>query len=288
MQKSKKYQMSNYYFQNIINQYPYYTAEALYYTAYVMIKEKRRALLNKSGAEFNALQTTLVKARELFDERISGCSNDQAIVESFKKKEAGTLIHIEAFSEQQKSLCHIYNLFINSVNDILVHPVTHNTIVNFDIHEILAYDSYLDAQMQTSDEKFSGVSIIVENTDGSSHEYSSSDKASHTISLKLDDNHFSWVEDNNIRDLKNSCLYEALIKEMPSLKTMFSSGAAFREHLSSFIESDANLQYAISQGWHGFSIKKGSYGGAYKENNFDTKNLYRNNIKYARERLYVF
>ncbi|CAF5119583.1 unnamed protein product, partial [Rotaria socialis] len=38
--------------------------------------------------------------------------------------------------------------------------------------------------------KFTGIRIVVEGQDGSSHEYSSSSNPSHSINIELDNNHF--------------------------------------------------------------------------------------------------
>ncbi|CAF3257667.1 unnamed protein product, partial [Rotaria socialis] len=146
--KNKKYDNAEECFNKIIREYSCYLAEAHYYKSFVTIKQKTSALLKKSGQPFRQLKEDLLKAKQLFEERISDCSNDQAIVESFKKKEVNSLIHIEAFSEQQKCLSQIYNLFIHSIDDILGHSVMNNAFVNFEINEILAYDIYIKLQEQ--------------------------------------------------------------------------------------------------------------------------------------------
>ena len=146
--KNKQYDKAKTYFEKILSNHPYYLAEALYYSSVITIKQGNCALLEKSRSEFRKLKSDLTKAKELFEERIYDCSNDQAIIESFKKKESNISIHIEAFSDQQKSISHIYNLFINSINDILGHPVSHNALVNFELNEILAYDAFNELQRQ--------------------------------------------------------------------------------------------------------------------------------------------
>ncbi|CAF1333985.1 unnamed protein product [Rotaria sordida] len=146
--KNKNYKVAKNYFQKIIDKHPYYLAEALYYSSVITIKEKNRTLLNRTGKEFQNLKKDLIRARELFEERINDCTNDQAIVESFKKKETNILIHIEAFSEQQKNISQIYNLFINSISDILGHPVSHNSLISFELNEMLAYDAFTELQKQ--------------------------------------------------------------------------------------------------------------------------------------------
>ena len=132
-------------------------------------------------------------------------------------------------------------------------------------------------QMNTVDieKSFTGVQITVQGTDGSSYEYSSSSDPSHTITLILDNKHFSVTATESTDISKNNCLYESLVGQIPALKTVFSDGTAFREHLADYIEHDENLQYVISQGWHKFAIKKESYGGAIKEDNYNPRVLYR-------------
>lgn len=127
----------------------------------------------------------------------------------------------------------------------------------------------------TDEEKqFTGIRIIIESTDGSSYEYTSSGDPSHTVTLTLDNNHFRVNEDGNTETTQNNCLYESLIDQIPQLKDMFSNGTSFREYLSDYIENDEVLQYTISQGWHRFAIKKGSYGGAIREEKYTRQSRY--------------
>ena len=146
--KTKNYATAETYFQRIITGHPYYMAEALYYKSFATIKQATSALLDTNGSQSKALKKDLIKAKELFEERINDCTNDQAIVESFKRKETNSLIHIEAFTEQQKTIAQIYNHFINSIDDILGHPMSHNALVNFELSEILAYDVFIELQKQ--------------------------------------------------------------------------------------------------------------------------------------------
>ncbi|CAF1037976.1 unnamed protein product [Didymodactylos carnosus] len=136
---------------------------------------------------------------------------------------------------------------------------------------------YMSEMNITGDgKKFTGIRIIVEGQDGSSHDYSSSSNPSHSINISLDNNHFVMDEqsDGNIETSKNNCLYKALVNTFPALKRAFANGAAFRQHLSSYIENDKSMHHTISQGWHKFSIKKGSYGGAIEQKKFDRQSLY--------------
>lgn len=138
------------------------------------------------------------------------------------------------------------------------------------------------------EKKYTGIRIVINGTDGSSHEYSSSADPSHTISLTLDNNHFRVSGYGNVETTQNNCLYEALISQIPELKTVFTNGTGFREHLSNYIESDEKLQHIIAQGWHRFSIEKGSYGGAFKEKKYDPKILFDENVKNVEQLLKRF
>ena len=138
------------------------------------------------------------------------------------------------------------------------------------------------------EKKYTGIRIVINGTDGSSHEYSSSADPSHTISLTLDNNHFRVSGHGNTETIQNNCLYEALISQIPKLQTIFTDGVDFREHLSNYIENDENLQYVIAQGWHRFSIQKGSYGGAFKEKKYDPKILFDGKVKNVEQLLKRF
>ncbi|MCC7515680.1 MAG: hypothetical protein IT212_13405, partial [Bacteroidia bacterium] len=124
--------------------------------------------------------------------------------------------------------------------------------------------------------KFTGIRIVVEGQDGSSHEYSSSSNPSHSINIELDNNHFvvDGQNDGNTETSKNNCLYKALVNKFPALKNAFADGAIFRQHLSSYIENDKSMYHTIAQGWHKFSIQKGSFGGAITEEKFNQQSLY--------------
>ena len=69
------------------------------------------------------------------------------------------------------------------------------------------------------------------------------------------------------------------------MKTIFSDGTSFREYLSAYIESDPDLQYTISQGWHKFAVQKGSYGGAIKEENYNRLSRYDDHLNQAKRAL---
>ena len=146
--KSKEYGKASSYFEKIIKHHSYYLAEALYYSSVITIKEHGCGPLKKTEPAFQKLKNDLIVARGLFEEKINDCSNDQAVVESFKKQETNILIYIEAFSEQEKTISQIYSLFINSIDDILGHSVSYNAFVNFQLNEIIAYDAFLELQEQ--------------------------------------------------------------------------------------------------------------------------------------------
>ncbi|CAF3393099.1 unnamed protein product [Rotaria sp. Silwood2] len=150
---------------------------------------------------------------------------------------------------------------------------------------------YMSEMNITNDgKKFTGIHITVQGQDGSSHEYSSASNPSHSITIQLDGNHFviGGQDNGNIDTSKNNCLYQALVSKYPGLKEAFADGAAFRHHLSNYIETDKYMSYTISQGWHKFSITKSSYGGAIKEEKFNQENIYNKileNTEEAKEKL---
>jgi hypothetical protein len=131
-----------------------------------------------------------------------------------------------------------------------------------------------DLKTTDNNQDFTGICITIENADGSSYEYTSSQNPSHKVSLTLDANHFSITGNGNTETMNNNCLYESLISQIPELRTVFTNGVYFRECLSNYIENDEELQYTIAQGWHRFSIQKGSYGGATKKDAYSPKARY--------------
>ena len=135
------------------------------------------------------------------------------------------------------------------------------------------HDCLRSMDIANDGKRFTGITIVVEGTDGSSHEYSSSSNPSVKITLRLDGNHFTTSGSANVQSSMNNCLFGELSREIPELKTVFNDGTAFRESLSNHIENDVYLQHVISQGWHQFSIGKGSFGGAIKEEHFVRKAL---------------
>ncbi|CAM4983670.1 unnamed protein product [Rotaria socialis] len=124
--------------------------------------------------------------------------------------------------------------------------------------------------------KFTGIRIVVEGQNGSSHEYSSSSNPSHSINIELDNNHFvvDGQSDGNTETSKNNCLYKALVNKFPAMKNAFADGGIFRQNLSNYIENDKFMYHTIAQGWHKFSIQKGSFGGAINEEKFNQQSLY--------------
>ena len=133
----------------------------------------------------------------------------------------------------------------------------------------------LEFNIMNDKNPFSGIRITVDGADSLSYEYSSSSDPSHTIPLTLENNHFSAAGNESMKASTNNCLYEALIDKIPELKTVFRNGVAFREYLSNYIEHDESLRYTISQGWHEFAIKSGSYGGEVDENKYNKDTIYR-------------
>ena len=162
-------------------------------------------------------------------------------------------------------------LFANILRENVPMDMVCAQACTFVLHECMS-----EMNLTDGGKKFTGIRIIVQGQDGSSHEYSSTSNPLHSVTVQLDGNHFviGGQENNSVDASKNNCLYEALVSKYPRLKVAFANGAAFRYYLSNYIENDKYMSYTISQGWHKFSIAKGSYGGASKEEKFNKESIF--------------
>uniref|UniRef100_A0A914UYQ2 Chloroplast protein-transporting ATPase n=1 Tax=Plectus sambesii TaxID=2011161 RepID=A0A914UYQ2_9BILA len=129
----------------IKNEHQYFEAEALFYQAFMFIRQNGAKLNSTTTIEFGKLQQMLSRSKQLFEARIDECSRDQAFVQSFKT-ETNQLIHIEAFTEQQQTICQIYSTFINSINELQGQAVSSNAFVSIKVNDLLAKDIFWHLQ----------------------------------------------------------------------------------------------------------------------------------------------
>uniref|UniRef100_A0A914DZB2 Chloroplast protein-transporting ATPase n=1 Tax=Acrobeloides nanus TaxID=290746 RepID=A0A914DZB2_9BILA len=134
--------------------------------------------------------------------------------------------------------------------------------IPLDVTSMQACSHILHKCLQGISGKFTGIEIIVEEPGDVQHTYKSSENATHTIILSLEDNHFTFngksIEGSSI----NSCLFDVLAAAYPPLLDTFADDQSFREHLSNIIQSDDQMKFIIEKGWHRHAITKGSFGGA--------------------------
>uniref|UniRef100_A0A914W311 Chloroplast protein-transporting ATPase n=1 Tax=Plectus sambesii TaxID=2011161 RepID=A0A914W311_9BILA len=141
----KRYEYAGELLMEIQNKHPYFEAEALFYQAFLYIRQNGAKLNSTTTIEFGKLQQMLSRSRQLFVARIDQCSRDQAFVQSFKT-ETNRLIHIEAFTEQQQTICQIYNMFINSINELQGQAVSSNAFISRNVNDLLAKDIFWHLQ----------------------------------------------------------------------------------------------------------------------------------------------
>ncbi|CAF1532832.1 unnamed protein product [Didymodactylos carnosus] len=214
----------------------------------------------------------------------------ESLKKDFDEKVKNAKFNVEEHTREVKTYHEALVKLLGKTRDAKLFASILRENVPMDMTCVQACTNVLDACMRGFEtanlkEKFTGICIVVEGSDGSSHEYSSSKNPSHKIFLTLDDNHFRASGFENTEALQNSCLYEALMRQVPSLKRMFSNGKEFRECLSDHIKNNKGLQYTIAQGWHRYTIEKRNYGGAIKEENFSPDVLYNKHVSNVKEAL---
>lgn len=240
-----------------------YGANQLVSLAGNTIKQKYRSMKEeKYQKQFDSLKKD-------FDDKTKAEQIDSVEHEKILKTYHDNLMKLLAKTRSPK-------MFANILHENVPMDMVCAQACTFVLHKYIS-----EMNLTDDDKKFTGLRITVQGQDGSSHEYSSTSNPSHSVTIQLDNNHFviGKQENNDVNTLKNNCLYEALVSKYPGLKEAFANGAAFRQHLSNYIENDKYMSYTISQGWHKFSITKGSYGGAVKEESFNKNSIYNEMLK---------
>ena len=102
-----------------------------------LLKEEDKKVLKEFKQE-------LRKAARLLDEHSKFSMNAAGIIGAIKKNNNESIIQIDAYEEQQKSLANLYCMFSQSIEDILGHFITPQSFVNTDIKESLAEVLYED------------------------------------------------------------------------------------------------------------------------------------------------
>jgi predicted RNA-binding protein len=96
---------------------------------------------NKRTKEF---KNELREAARLFDEHSKVATNAAVIIGNIKENNKESIIQIDAYEEQQKSLANLYYMFSRSIDDMFGHTITPQSFVNYNIEEELAKVLYED------------------------------------------------------------------------------------------------------------------------------------------------
>nr|XP_033339981.1 uncharacterized protein LOC117228373 [Megalopta genalis] len=134
-------------FDQVIGQVPEFSEAAHYYKAFALAKKidwEEEPLDETNKAILKMMKEELREAGRLFDERTTAAMTATGIIAKIKKNNNESIIQIDAYEKQQRSLLNLYCVFIQSIDDILGHVVTPQSFVNDDVKEELAEALYED------------------------------------------------------------------------------------------------------------------------------------------------
>ncbi|GFV68821.1 protein translocase subunit SecA 2 [Trichonephila clavipes] len=130
-------------FNKIINEEPLFSEAAHYYKAFTLVKKIDWAKKKSEGENKEALRELKAELREaekLFNDRSKFFAAASAIVDKIEEdiNKGKRIIQNESYRKQKEDLSKLYNVFSQSVDDILSCPVTPQSLMNFDITKELA------------------------------------------------------------------------------------------------------------------------------------------------------
>ncbi|WP_264685759.1 helicase-related protein [Wolbachia endosymbiont (group B) of Pandemis corylana] len=134
-------------FDEVIKKEPYFSEAARYYKAFALVKKvdlKQKPLKEEDEKVLKEFKQELREAARLLDEHSKFAINAAGIIGKIKKNNNESIIQIDAYEEQQKSLANLYYMFSRSIDDIFGHTITPQSFANNDIKEELAESLYKD------------------------------------------------------------------------------------------------------------------------------------------------
>lgn len=134
-------------FDEVIKKEPYFSEAARYYKAFALVKRvdlEQKPLKEEDEKVLKEFKQELREAARLLDEHSKFAINAAGIIGKIKKNNNESIIQIDAYEEQQKSLANLYYMFSRSVDDTLGNTITPQSFVNHDIKEELAKVLYED------------------------------------------------------------------------------------------------------------------------------------------------
>ncbi|MDR2609138.1 MAG: hypothetical protein LBC06_00910 [Rickettsiales bacterium] len=144
--ENRKYDNAINLFNKVINEEPFFSEAAHYYKAFTLAKKidwSSKPLKGSDKEAFKELKAELQEAEKLFDRRSEFCVSAAAAVGSIKQKtNKERITQNNSYEDQKKSLCKLYDMFSQSVDDALGSPITSQSLINFDIKKELAEALY--------------------------------------------------------------------------------------------------------------------------------------------------
>jgi|GEM_PF-4548886 len=134
-------------FDEVIKKEPYFSEAARYYKAFALAKKvdlEQKPLKEEDEKVLKEFKQELREAARLLDEHSKFAINAAGIIGKIKKNNNESIIQIDAYEEQQKSLANLYYMFSRSIDDIFGHTITPQSFANDDIKEELAESLYKD------------------------------------------------------------------------------------------------------------------------------------------------
>lgn len=132
-------------FDDVVTREPYFSEAAHYYKAFTLAKKIDWEQVGEENKQnLKEFKKELRKAARLLDEHSKFAINAAGVIGKIKKNNNESIIQVDAYEEQQKSLANLYYIFSRSIDDIFGHIITPQSFVNSDIKEGLAKVLYED------------------------------------------------------------------------------------------------------------------------------------------------
>ncbi|MDR1139023.1 MAG: hypothetical protein LBK93_00165, partial [Rickettsiales bacterium] len=130
-------------FDKVIKEESYFSEVAHYYKAFALAKKidwEQKSLKGENKEILKRFKKELRVTARLLDEHSKFAINAASIIGKIKENNKESIIQIDAYEEQKKSLANLYYMLSQSIDDILGHTITSQSFVNHDINEELAED----------------------------------------------------------------------------------------------------------------------------------------------------
>jgi len=122
--KQKEYEKANSFFDQVIENEPFFCEAAYYYRAC--------ALSNQKEMDTKSLVSELKEAEKLLENRVESSLWAARIIDHLKTNNKKNVLQISSFEEQQRNIVDTYNVFIGSIRNITGWPVTPDALMGID------------------------------------------------------------------------------------------------------------------------------------------------------------